>query len=108
MSNWTSLRTLLERPKHDGRMGHYDPHQPRVPFGNSDGGQWTAGDVQEAPDLPQSSITQRARQLAASRADMKRCIDLCYRLLERFQPPGSDRNFFDFQKCLNACLGVNR
>jgi len=68
----------------------------------------TAGDVQEAPDLPQSSIMQRARQLAASRADMKRCIDLCYRLLERFQPPGSDRNFFDFQKCLNACLGVNR
>jgi hypothetical protein len=26
-----------------GRRSHYDPNQPRVPAGHSDGGQWTAG-----------------------------------------------------------------
>jgi len=32
------------------------------------------------------------------------CIDECYHLLERWQLPGSDRNQWDFQKCLNDCI----
>jgi hypothetical protein len=30
---------------------------------------------------------------------------LCYPILGRFQIPGSDRNTWDFQKCMNACMG---
>jgi hypothetical protein len=33
---------LRSEPQSDGR-GHYDPTQPRVPAGNSKGGQWAAG-----------------------------------------------------------------
>jgi hypothetical protein len=39
-----SLRGERERIARSGRRGHYDPNQPRVPAGDSDGGQWT-GDV---------------------------------------------------------------
>jgi hypothetical protein len=36
-----SMRDEWERIKRSGRRSHYDPNQPRVPAGNSDGGQWT-------------------------------------------------------------------
>ena len=36
-----ALRHERERMPPSGRRGHYDPNQPRVPAGNSDGGQWT-------------------------------------------------------------------
>lgn len=40
-----------------GRRGHYDPRQPRVPAGNSDGGQWTdAGRGSGASTLDRSQI----------------------------------------------------
>lgn len=39
-----ALRHEREGLPHSGRRGHYDPNQPRVPAGNSDGGQWTDDD----------------------------------------------------------------
>jgi hypothetical protein len=36
-----ALRHERERVPPSGRRGHYDPNQPRVSAGNSDGGQWT-------------------------------------------------------------------
>lgn len=36
-----SMRDEWERMKRSGRHGHYDPNQPRVPAGNSNGGRWT-------------------------------------------------------------------
>lgn len=82
----------------------YDPNQPRMPAGNSDGGRWTARESSAV-----QSIIDIARRLdLAARPDAyQRCLDLCYRLLERPQSPGSDRNTWDFHKCMNACLGRN-
>jgi hypothetical protein len=37
-----ALRGERGRTPRFGRRGHYDPSQPRVPAGHSDGGQWTA------------------------------------------------------------------
>jgi hypothetical protein len=34
-----------------GFHGHYDPNQPRVPRGNSDGGQWTSGGDRALSDI---------------------------------------------------------
>jgi hypothetical protein len=127
-SSLLRLRWLLaaaEVEKCAARIAHllrakYDPNQPRVPAGNPDGGRWTddgitggieladdaGGDERAAAAAPSlEKILALAPRLAATRASMNRCIDLCYRLLERFQPPGSDRNEFDFRRCLNACLG---
>jgi hypothetical protein len=86
----------------------FDPSQPRVPKGSSEGGRWTGngGDSGETSDV--QDILNRATSLAATPAAMGRCVDLCLPLLNRLQPPGSDRNQFDFRKCLNACLGLNR
>jgi hypothetical protein len=43
-------------------------------------------------------------QLAASKSD---CIEKCWRLLERILPhPGSDKNTWDFHKCVNECMGL--
>jgi hypothetical protein len=82
----------------------YDPSQPRVPAGNSDGGQWTSSNESTV-----QRIVEMAKRLnLAARPDAyQRCLDLCYRLLERPQSPGSDRNTWDFHKCMNACLGRN-
>jgi len=82
----------------------YDPNQPRVPAGNPDGGQWTSGNESDV-----QRIVEMANRLnLAARPDAyQRCLDLCYRLLERPQRPGSDRNTWDFHKCMNACLGRN-
>jgi len=108
----------------------YSPDQPRVPADNPDGGQWTTAGTDSANTLNQSpqrataldaaqaqssktadvrSIIDTARQLNVSaRPDAyEKCLDLCYPLLERFQRPGSDRNTWDFHKCMNACLGRN-
>jgi len=85
-----------------------DPNQPRVPAGNPDGGKWTSGNNSGEVSSDVREILDKAKQLAATRASMSRCVNLCYPLLERFQRPGSDRNEFDFRKCLNACLGINR
>ena len=87
----------------------YSPDQPRVPAGNPDGGQWTDGGGASATGVEDALIQEilaKASNLrfAGSPADYRECVKLCYPLLERFSAPGSDKNYWDFQKCLNACL----
>jgi hypothetical protein len=97
----------------------YDPDQPRVPAGSREGGRWTTnggmenwsegnggeGDANEGAATAES-ILRLAPQLAAAGASMNRCIEMCHRLLERFQPRGTiNINTWDFVRCLNACLG---
>lgn len=83
---------------------NYDPNQPRVPAGNPEGGQWIAALMDKIGDI--ISYAKRFN-IAASPGAYQRCLNLCYRLLERPQSPGSDRNTWDFHKCMNACLGRN-
>jgi hypothetical protein len=83
-------------------LGKYDPDQPRVPTGNPEGGQWTSG---ASTDVLSIIATARRMNIAATSGAYQKCLDLCYPLLERFQAPGSDRNTWDFHKCMNACLG---
>lgn len=80
------------RPEHSGR--------PRP----SDYARWR-GDIARRGRLPQVSQRYSARpELAASRSD---CIEKCYHLLERILPfPGSDKNTWDFHKCVNECMGL--
>jgi len=90
----------------------YSPDQPRVPAGHPDGGQWTSGQVadaesHDAPDVKSIIATAQRLNLAARPEAYEKCLDLCYPLLERRQPPGSDINTWDFHKCMNACLGRN-
>jgi len=95
----------------------FDPNQPRVPAGSPDGGEWTGGGGGGGPSAGSSTasgsslekIISFARRITAagSPLDYQRCLNLCYPLLERRQRPGSDRNMWDFHKCMNACLGLN-
>jgi hypothetical protein len=78
----------------------YDPSQPRQPPGRPDGGQWAATRSAEI-----DRIIAAARLIKAGYSDRySRCVDLCYPLLERLQPAGSDFNLWDYHKCLRACL----
>jgi hypothetical protein len=52
-----ALRSESEHMRYSGGHGHYDPTQPRVPAGNSDGGQWTsAGGGREQPLVQQARL----------------------------------------------------
>lgn len=89
----------------------YDEDQPR-----DDRGRWT--DVGGGQDTDEARSDETLVQdilakaenliLAGNPADYKKCLDLCYPVLERFSPRWSDRNTWDFHKCMNACLGLNR
>jgi hypothetical protein len=92
----------------------YSPDQPR-----DDRGRWTDGGGSDRPvaeaegdatDGLVQDILVKAEQLklTGSLADYRKCVDLCYPILERFSPRWSDRNYWDFQRCMNACLGLNR
>lgn len=85
----------------------YSPDQPR-----DERGRWTDGDgTQDSNGAPLiQNILARAEKLdrTGSPADYAKCVNLCFPILERFSRPGSDRNYWDFQKCMNACLGINR
>jgi hypothetical protein len=95
----------------------YDPDQPRVSAGNPDGGQWTnaggssgstTAESQGEEPRPQSIINRARRLNLAIQSDgYERCLDLCYPLLERPQRPGSNRNTWDFHRCMDACLKRN-
>lgn len=58
-----------------------------------------------AADVEAIVAAVRRLNLAVVSGAYQKCVDLCYPLLERFQPAGSDRNLWDFHRCLNACLG---
>ena len=103
-----ALRVELRRALDEYYGRKFDPNQPRMPRGNSEGGRWTGGESDSGETSGVRDILDKAKKLAASRAEIGRCVDLCLPLLNRFQPPGSNRNEFDFRRCLNACLGLNR
>jgi len=99
-----AVHKLMAELAPDSGVQKFDPGQPRVPAGNPDGGQWTDGAAVEVQSIV---ATARRLKIAAAPDAYQRCLDLCYPLLERFEPPWSDRNTWDFHKCMNACLGRN-
>jgi hypothetical protein len=83
----------------------YDSNQPRIPAGNPGGGQWTeTGAGSGAGDVQSIVAFAKQKRVAGSPLSYQRCPDLCYSLLERPRHPKSDRNTWDFHKCMNACL----
>ena len=80
----------------------FSENQPR-----DERGRWAAGGHQETGSDTIDAIVERADKLdlANSSNAYQTCLDLCYPLLERFQLPGSDKNTWDFHKCMNLCLG---
>lgn len=78
----------------------FDPNQARIPGGQRFGGRWVR---ESAHDV--ETIVAMAKRITGPRL-YDRCIDLCYPLLERPGGSGaSDRNTWDFHKCMNLCLG---
>lgn len=69
-----ALRHERERMPPSSRRGHYDPNQPRVPAGNSDGGQWTdtgrsagASQLAELLELAQAQKQPRLSPIEVAR-----------------------------------------
>jgi hypothetical protein len=112
----------------------YREDQPRVPAGSgresgrwtdgqstSDGGEGAGKDQSDAasndptdrlsrstdPEVQKILALARQLRLAGGPQDYQKCLDFCYPLLERPLPRSSDRNTFDFHKCMNLCLGRN-
>lgn len=89
----------------------YDSNQPRVPAGQPRGGQWTNGSGETTRSNYFSgsnvdSILALAPRLVASGVNKNRCIALCAPLLEAAQPRNTtNMNYWNFTRCLNACLG---
>jgi len=80
----------------------FDPDKhPRWPAGSPDstGGEFRPAEGDEAPD-PASESAQTAA------GTLNECIESCYHLLDRWQPPGQfHKNEWDFQRCLAECQG---
>lgn len=88
----------------------YDPDQSRIPAGEPGAGRWTDGNgsvgSEESSAASVEGILAMAPRLAASGASMNRCVALCSPLLEAIQPRNTTNiNYWNFVKCLNACLG---
>ena len=81
----------------------YNPGQPRRRDGTPQSGWWSSNRYFDDTDKIVAAA-QRFR-LAAFSERYSSCVDLCYPLLERRQPVGSDFNLWDYHKCLNRCLG---
>jgi len=97
------VMNAIRRGRFFQKLG-YDPNQPRVPAGNADGGQWTDDGASDVQGRISVAI---ARTLSGQPPSYSACLNLCYPLLERPKQVGSDRNEWDFHKCMNACLGRN-
>jgi hypothetical protein len=99
--------SLHARRTHWQAKAGFDPDQPRAPAGNSDDGQWTGGGGAASGDEMISSILGLAKQFVASgySPGYLKCLDICSPLLERLQPAGSDRNKYDFHRCMKVCVG---
>ncbi len=72
----------------------YNPSEPRDLHGR-----WTTdGSGTNSQEQPQ-------QQTVASNDRHSLCAERCMHLLERRLPePGSDRNYWDYQKCYSACM----
>lgn len=73
----------------------YDPNQPRERAGRPTGGRWASGYLN---DIDQIVAAAQRFRLAAFCERYAKCV-------ERRLPAGSDFNLWDYQKCLNRCLG---
>ena len=49
-------------------------------------------------------IANSENQSKPPKAVQNRCYEACYPILERWQPPGSDINQYDFNNCLKICF----
>lgn len=49
-------------------------------------------------------VGQSSQDDAGRRRAKSACIDACYPILERWAPPGSDRNQTDFNNCVKQCM----
>lgn len=95
----------------------YSPDQPRDDHGRwadtgkeaSSGTETDSGKEKEVPSSDPTEILALARRLklVGGLGSYAECLNLCYPVLERRQAAGSDRNTFDFYKCMNACMGRN-
>jgi hypothetical protein len=71
MRDPNALRDEPERMPSSGRRGHYDPNQPRVSAGNSDGGQWTDTDGYTAASGLNDNEHPQLAQFSPDRAQVQ-------------------------------------
>ena len=67
----------------------------------SDGGKETGA---LSSDTAAILAVARRLKLAGRLTSYAECLNLCYPILERWKAAGSDRNTFDFHKCMNRCM----
>jgi hypothetical protein len=83
--------------------------EPSIPAGiPSDGGQIFGPARNNAVWGLQIENFSRPMTIASSdssRSKYDRCLDLCYPILERPQPRGSDINKYAFHRCMARCMG---
>ena len=87
---------------HD-ELGRFDfGKKPEAQTADEDAG----GEEEDSASVTPAEIiaTAKRENLAARPDKYMKCLDLCYPLLERRKPPGSDVNTWDFIKCMNACM----
>jgi hypothetical protein len=66
-----ALRHERGRMPLPGRRGHYNPNQPRVPAGNSNGGQWTDTDGDTATSGQNDSERPQLAQFSPGRPPVR-------------------------------------
>jgi len=76
----------------------------RISASSAGSGGQGGGEVEGQVGPGDSDLAEIQRRFAAGPKTYQRCLDLCYPLLERFQPPGVDYNKWDFHRCMDACL----
>jgi len=76
------------------------------PGPSPDAGSWAldSTDTSAAGALGFATTQNTGSRQIASSPTKDQCIKQCTPLLERPQRPGSDRNRWDFHKCVNACM----
>ncbi len=64
-----------------------------------------SGSIGSIPDFLTNFPRPATETAVSDSGQYQRCLDQCYPLLERPQPPGSDSNKWDFHKCMSRCMG---
>ena len=107
------------RPSDVGALGgapNYVVSDSRSPMSTTDDlalrQSFLRGEDAEASDMSPSALqfagyaspAVGGTTLARGISKKDECIRRCTPLLERYQPPGSDKNRWDFRKCVNQCM----
>jgi len=58
------------------------------------------------PDARRIIAIAKRENLAVRPDKYMKCLDVCYPIMERRKPPGSDINIFDFHKCMAAYMAT--